>query len=121
MRFIRSMIGLGFTGLVLCGCGGEEGDGIGESRTTGGMPAVEIEYNPTVESFTTGNIGRQEEVSVTLTEAVDPEAELGKRIEIEPKVKGSWSVDANDPRRIVFRPKNAFDRGTGYTVAGLPS
>lgn len=116
MRFIRSMIGLGFTGLVLCGCGGEESDGIGESRTTGGMPAVEIEYNPTVESFTTGNIGRQEEVSVTLTEAVDPEAELGKRIEIEPKVKGSWSVDADDPRRIVFRPKNAFDRGTGYTV-----
>lgn len=94
-------------GMVSCGSSAKQGMG---------MKPVEIVYNPLVESFTAGTIGRRETVTVTLTEAVAPDARLGKYIEISPKAKGNWAVSEQDPRMLVFTPDPELGRGVLYTV-----
>lgn len=99
------MIAMGMTS-----CGGSS-----QKRGTEARP-VEIVYNPLIESFTAGTIGRFETVEVALTDAVPVDAKLDKYIELSPKVKGSWSISPEDPRKVVFRPESEFDRGTLYAV-----
>lgn len=94
-------------GMVSCGSSAKQGMG---------MQPAEIVYNPLVESFTAGTIGRREAVSVTLTEAVASDARLGKYIELSPKAKGNWAVSEEDPRVLVFTPDPEFGRGVSYTV-----
>lgn len=94
-------------GMISCGSSAKQGMG---------MKPVEIVYNPLVESFTAGTIGRREAVAVTLTEAVAPDARLGKYIELSPKAKGNWAVSEEDPRMLVFTPEPEFGRGVLYTV-----
>lgn len=103
---------------MLGSCGGrtQEAQDAAETRNGSGMTLPEVEYNPSVESFTSGHIGRMESVSVTLTEPVDSVPHWEKYIEISPTVNGSWSLSAEDPRTLVFRPETAFERGTVYRV-----
>ncbi len=77
---------------------------------------VEIAYNPSVESFTTGTIGRRSTLSVTLVEPVSQEARLGKYITLSPKAKGRWEIAVDDPRTLLFTPETELDRGQTYTV-----
>lgn len=98
---------LTLAGMVSCGS---------KAKNTTGVRSVEIVYNPLVESFTTGTIGRTGKVTVTLTDAVAPDARLGKYIEISPKAKGLWAVSDEDPRTLVFTPDPEFGRGILYTV-----
>ncbi len=94
-------------GMVSCG---------GKAKNTTGVRPVEVVYNPLVESFTAGTIGRRDPVFVTLTDAVAADARLGKYIEISPRAKGVWAVSDEDPRTLVFTPDPEFGRGVLYTV-----
>lgn len=85
------------------------------SQTNSTKP-VELVYNSLVESFTAGTIGRTEPVEVTLTEPVAADVRLGKYLDISPRVKGQWSISAEDARKLIFTPESAFERGTLYTV-----
>ena len=98
---------LALAGMTSCGSTAKQGTG---------MKPVEVVYNPLVESFTAGTIGRLESVTVTLTDAVAPDARLGKYIEISPKAKGNWVISEEDPRMLVFTPDPEFGRGVLYTV-----
>lgn len=90
-------------------CGSKAGD-------AGSTKPVEILYNPSVESFTAGTLGRKAPVSVTLTDAISSDARLGKYIEISPRAKGEWAISDEDPRTLIFTPSPEFGRGTLYTV-----
>ncbi len=98
--------------LLLSSCSGKQVALEKSIRTT----PVEIAYNPAVESFTTGTVGRQDAISVTLVEPVSREARLGKYIDLSPKVKGRWEIAADDPRTLRFTPESEFGRGETYTV-----
>lgn len=105
--------------LGLSSCGpdnnSEDGQKVALEKSIRTTP-VEITYNPAVESFTTGTVGRQSTVSVTLVEPVSREARLGKYIALSPKAKGQWKIDDDDPRKLVFTPESEFDRGKTYTA-----
>lgn len=103
--FVIAMTAL--AGMASCG---------GKAKSTAGVKPVEIVYNPLVESFTAGTVGRAEPVSVTLTDPVAADARLGKYIEISPRIKGVWAVSQDDPRTLIFTPDPAFGRGVTYTV-----
>ena len=90
-------------------CGSKAGD-------AGSTKPVEILYNPAVESFTAGTLGRKAPVSVTLTDAISSDARLGKYIEISPRAKGEWAISDEDPRTLIFTPSPEFGRGTLSTV-----
>lgn len=102
-------------GMAACGDNTKK-DNSANSSGPGTKQLVEVVYNPLVESFTSGAIGRLDPVSVTLTDAVDPEARLGKYIEISPKAKGTWGISPDDPRQLIFTPDPEFGRGIPYTV-----
>ncbi|WP_298061570.1 Ig-like domain-containing alpha-2-macroglobulin family protein [uncultured Rikenella sp.] len=87
-----------------------------KAKNTAGATPVEIVYNPLVESFTAGTIGRRDNVTVTLAEPVAQDARLGKYIEISPKAKGLWTISDEDARTLIFTPDPEFGRGTAYTV-----
>ncbi len=101
---------------------GVTGCGSSTSGSSGARP-VEVTYNPLVESFTAGVVGRTESISVTLTESLSPDVRLGKYVQLSPRAKGEWAISPDDPRTLVFTPDGEFKRGTLYTatldLAGL--
>ena len=74
----------------------------------------EIQYNPLVESFTTGTIGRKESLKIKLTEPLPANTEFKKHISIAPDVDGVWSISDLDARVLTFTPTTEFERGVEY-------
>ncbi len=80
--------------------------------------AVELQFSPHVEAFTSGRISRNSPVFLILTQDVDTALVSGKKLaramKVKPDVKGEFSFE--NPRTIVFRPDEQFARNQSYTV-----
>ena len=73
-----------------------------------------VQYNPLVESFTAGTIGRKESLIVAFSEALPAGSEINKHISISPKIDGKWTISDKDPRIIAFKPTTEFERGVEH-------
>ena len=79
------------------------------------MPSSVL-YNPMVQSFTTGIIGRKAQVTITLIEDVPSDIVADKYINISPSINGVWSVSDDNSKTLVFSPETEFNQGSHYTV-----
>ena len=79
------------------------------------MPNVVV-YNPMVQSFTTGMVGRKEQISITLIEDVPSDIKPEQYLDIEPSVKGEWRISDDNPKILLFRPEVAFEQKMRYNT-----
>ena len=77
-----------------------------------------LPFNPYVEAFTTGKISRQAPVYVMLNQPVDSAVMASvnwkKAAKITPQAAGTFAFENN--HTIIFKPSEAFERNTNYTV-----
>ncbi|MDR0749292.1 MAG: hypothetical protein LBF62_06950 [Tannerellaceae bacterium] len=85
-----------------------------ESAGSEGTP-----FSPYVEAFTSGKVSRYATVYLAFNQEIPPgkmiDAELARRIKIEPEVKGAFSFENN--RTISFKPDGPLNRDTEYRVS----
>ncbi|MCC8035714.1 MAG: hypothetical protein LIO77_07285, partial [Rikenellaceae bacterium] len=102
-----------FTALILAAVTFWYSCSTGVRRST----AVELQFSPHVEAFTSGRISRTSPVFLILAQEVDTVALSGKKLsramKIKPEVTGDFSFE--NGKTIVFRPEGEFARGQSYT------
>lgn len=107
MKHISSILALVVALMIVSSC----------SDSKVARKAVEIQYNPMIESFTSGAISRRSSAEATLTEPL-PEAvaDLAAASTISPSVAGTFTI-GDDRRRVIFTPDTEFERGEMYTMS----
>lgn len=113
MKMMRQILCVSLL-VVLAACGG--GKKVGGNYSQSRLLSTQVEYNPLVESFTSGMIGRKSSVEITFAEPVAENADLSSLIRMSPKVKGEWTATEGDRRNVIFRPQDEFQRGQVYEV-----
>lgn len=72
-------------------------------------------YNALVDRFSTGMIGRNDHITIELTEALPVNANIGKYAKITPSRGGQWSLDSLRTK-LTFTPIHPLERGQQYTI-----